>query len=226
MKATSRIPIVFFYVGDPVASGLVQSLARPGGNVTGFGGLGVGLHARQLALLKQTVPKARRVAVLMNPDFSFHQAVWPEVQETAAGLGLAVQRIELRGPQDFEAALAAASPRSAARPDIVHMLGQPFLGGQGRRLVEWATEQRMPAICPFVSLVRQGFLMAYTNSLDDDIRQVPGLIVRILRDGVKPADLPVQQPTKFDFVVNLKAARAIGLSVPQAVLLQATEVIE
>jgi putative tryptophan/tyrosine transport system substrate-binding protein len=232
MAATRRIPIVFFYVGDPERSGFVSSLARPGGNLTGFGGLGAGLHARQLALLSQTVPSARKLAVLINPDFSFHQAVWPELQETASRLGLSIRRVELRSPRDLDAALGTIAPRPAERgergerADMVHIVGQPFLIAEARRLTDWAVEHRMPVMTPFTQLARAGLLLAYTGSLEDDVRQMPGYIVRILRDGARPADLPVRQPTRFDFVVNLKAARQIGFSVPQSVLLQATELIE
>jgi putative ABC transport system substrate-binding protein len=220
--ATSTTPIVFYYVGDPVGSGFVASLARPGGNATGTGGLGEGLHAKQFELLRQVVPKATRIAKLYHPEFAFHAAAGAEVDAVARALGVSLVPIELRSPDDIDGAFA----KLAREPvDAAHFFGQPLLFEQGARVSELAIERRLPAIIPFHEVVRNGLLMAYGNRLIDSVRRIPYFIDRILK-GAKPADLPVEQPTRFYLTINLKTARAIGVTIPPSLLLRADEVIE
>ena len=219
--ATTTIPIVFFYVGDPVGSGFVASLARPGGNATGTGGLGEGLHAKQFELLRQVVPKARRIA-LYHLEFAFHAAAGAEVEAAARELGVTLVPIELRSPDDSEPAFA----RLARDPvDALHFFGQPFLFAHGGRVAGLAIERRLPAVIPFHEVVRNGLLMAYASRLIDDVRRRPYFVDRILK-GPKPADLPVEQPRRFYLTINPKTARAIGVTIPPSLLLRADEVIE
>jgi putative ABC transport system substrate-binding protein len=222
MKATSTIPILFYFAGDPVGSGLVASLARPGGNVTGLGGLGAGLHARQLQLLKHAVPQATRVAMVFNPDFPLHAANRAEVEPAALRLGVTLQPVELRTPADIDAAFA-----SVVRDKVhaLHLFGQPFLFAQGPRVATLAMEYKLPAMIPFVEVARAGLLMAYGSRMIDDVRRLPHYVDRILK-GAPPGELPVEQPTRFYLTLNLKTARAIGLAIPQSLRLQADEVIE
>jgi putative tryptophan/tyrosine transport system substrate-binding protein len=222
MKATSTIPIVFYYAGDPVGSGFVASLARPGGNVTGLGGLGIGLHAKQLELLKEAVPKATRIGMLFNPDFALHTANRTEVDPAARKLGVTLRPIELRTPADIEPAFATAVREKV---DALHIFGQPFLFAQGAPMAALALEHKLPAMSPPVEVARAGLLMSYGDRLIDSVRRVPYYVDRILK-GTSPADLPVEQATRFYLTLNLKTAQALGLVFPQALLLRADEVIQ
>jgi putative ABC transport system substrate-binding protein len=219
--ATTSIPVVFFYVGDPVGSNLVASLARPGGNVTGLGGLGPGLHAKQLELLKEAAPGLRRVAVLHNPQSSLHVEYRREIEPVAARLGLELVRVDLRTEGDVDAAFAATARHKV---DSVLVLGQPFVYQSGERIAELAREQRLASICPILEVARAGALMAYGSRLVDDVARLPSYLDRILK-GTKPQELPVEQPTRFYLVVNRTTARSIGLALPQALLTRADEVI-
>ena len=221
-NATSTIPILFFYVGDPVGSGFVASLARPGGNVTGLGGLGPGMHTKQLELLREVVPKASRIAMLHNPAFSLHALYRAEVEPAARSLGVTLRPIELRSPDDIDPAFATLAREPV---DALLIFGQPFLFAQGARVAKLALEQRLPAIIGFQEVARDGILMSYGAKLIDDIRRLPYFADRILK-GAKPADLPVEQPSRFYLTVNQKTAKALGLTIPQSVLLRADEVIE
>lgn len=222
VKATSTIPVLFYYAGDPVGSGLVATLARPGGNVSGLGGLGAGLHARQLQLLKEAVPDATRVAMVFNPDFPLHAANRTEVEPAAQRLGVTLLPVELRAPADIDGAFA-----NMVREKVhaLHLFGQPFLFAQGARVAALAVERRMPAMIPFVEVARAGLLMSYGPRLLDDVRRLPYYVDRILK-GTPPAELPVEQPTRFYLTLNLTTAKAIGLTIPQSLRLQADEVIE
>ena len=221
-NATSTIPILFFYVGDPVGSGFVAGLARPGGNVTGLGGLGPGMHTKQLELLREVVPKASRIAMLHNPAFSLHALYRAEVEPAARSLGVTLRPIELRSPDDIDPAFATLAREPV---DALLIFGQPFLFAQGARVAKLALEQRLPAIIGFQEVARDGILMSYGAKLIDDIRRLPYFADRILK-GAKPADLPVEQPSRFYLTVNQKTAKALGLTIPQSVLLRADEVIE
>ncbi len=221
-NATATIPIIFYAVSDPVGSGLVASLARPGGNVTGRGGLGPGTQAKQLELLREVVPKASRIATLFNPALSFHAAIAAEVEPAARRLGITLRPIELRSPDDIDAAFATLAREPV---DALLIFGQGFLYQNGARVAKLAIEQRLPAIIPFQELARDGVLMSYGSSILDDVRRVPYFVDRVLK-GAKPAELPVEQPSRFYLTINQKTAKALGITIPQSVLLRADEVIE
>lgn len=221
-NATATIPIIFFAVGDPVGSGFVASLARPGGNVTGLGGLGPGVHAKQLELLREVVPKASRIANLFNPSVSFHAAIAAEVAPVARRLGVTLRPIELRSPDDIDAAFATLAREPV---DALLIFGQGFLFQHGARVAKLAIEQRLPAIIGFQEGARDGVLMSYGWNIIDDVRRLPYFVDRVLK-GAKPAELPVEQPSRFYLTINQKTAKALGLTIPQGVLLRAEEVIE
>jgi putative tryptophan/tyrosine transport system substrate-binding protein len=221
-SATTTIPILFYYVGDPVGAGIVASLARPGGNITGMGGLGLGIYAKMLELLKEMVPKATRIAMLANPTFPLHAVYGADAESASRSLKVTLRPVELRSPEEIDGAFAAIA---RDKVDALLILGQPFLFGQGARVATLAMEQRLPAMIPFVEVVRNGVLMSYGSRLIDDIRRLPYYVDRILK-GAKPADLPVEQPTRFYLTINLKTAKAIGLAVPPSLLQRADQLIE
>ncbi|MEO5699803.1 MAG: ABC transporter substrate-binding protein [Casimicrobiaceae bacterium] len=221
-NATATIPIVFYFVGDPVGSGLVADLGRPGGNITGLGGLGPGLFGKQLALLKNAVPKATHIAMMVNSGFPLHARGRAEVEIVARSLGLTLTPVELRVPEDIDGAFATIAREKV---DALLILGQPFLFAERETIAKLALEQRLPAMNAFVELVQAGVLMSYAGKVVDDARRMPYYIDRILK-GAKPSDLPVEQPTRFYLTINLKTAKAIGLTIPQSLLLRADEVIQ
>jgi len=221
-NATATIPIIFYAVADPVGSGIVASLPRPGGNVTGLGGLSLGVHAKQLELLKGGVPKASRIAYLFNPAVSFHAAIAAEVEPVARKLGVTLRPIELRSPADIDTAFATLAREPV---DALLIFGQGFLFEHGARVAKLAIEQRLPAIISFQEVARYGVLMSYGSNILDDARRVPYFVDRVLK-GAKPAELPVEQPSRFYLTINQKTAKAIGLTIPQSVQLRADEVIE
>lgn len=221
-NATATIPIIFYYVADPVGSGLVASLARPGGNVTGLAGLGPGGSAKQLELLREVVPKASRIANLFNPAVSFHAAIAAEVEPAARSLGVTLRPIELRSPDDIDAAFATLAREPV---DALLIYGQGFLYEHGARVAKLAIEQRLPAIISFQEVARYGVLMSYGASIIDDARRLPYFADRVLK-GAKPAELPVEQPRRFYLTINQKTAKVLGLTIPQSMLLRADEVIE
>jgi putative ABC transport system substrate-binding protein len=222
MKATSTIPIVFYGVGDPVGSGFVVNLARPGGNVTGIGGLAAGQYAKQLELLTQAVSGARRIGVLMDPQLALHEEAWRELEPAAQRKGLQLRRVPLRSPDELDAAFAALA---GERIDALHLFGQVLLLLNTARVASLVMQHRWPAVSGFEQLARAGLLLSYASRLDDDVRRVAYYVDRILK-GTPPSELPVEQPTRFYTTINLKTARAFGLTLPQSLLLQATEVIE
>jgi len=221
-NATATIPIVFWSVGDPVGSGFVASLARPGGNITGLGGLGPGVQGKQLELLKETVSKATRIAMMVNSAFPLHTILRAEVERVARSLGVTLIPVEVRVPEDIDGAFATIAREKV---DALLILGQPFMYGIRDKVARLALEQRLPAINPFGELAQAGLLMAYASRWVDDVRRLPYYIDRILK-GAKPGDLPVEQPTRIYLTVNLKTAKAIGLTIPQSILLRADEVIQ
>jgi putative ABC transport system substrate-binding protein len=221
-NATATIPIIFYAVGDPVGSGIVASLARPGGNVTGLGGLGPGAATKQLELLREVVPKASRIATLFNPALPFHAAIAAEVEPAARSLGVTLRPIELRSPDDIDAAFATLAREPV---DALLIFGQGFLLAHGPRVAKLTIEQRLPAIISFQEVARNGILMSYGSNIIDDVRRLPSLADRVLQ-GAKTADLPVEQPTKFYLTINQKTAKQLGLAIPQSLLLRAHEVIE
>ncbi len=221
MKATTTIPILFFYVVDPVAAGFVASLARPGGNVTGLGGLSPQMYVKQLALLKEVAPKATRITMLYNP--TLHVAsVRADTEAAARSLKVTLRPTALRSQDELEQVLAQVA---GDKPDALLIMGQPFLFGQRARLARFAIDQRLPAIIGFEEVAEAGLLMSYGSRVIDDVRRLPHYVDRIFR-GTKPADLPVEQATRVYLTLNLKTAKAIGIRIPTAVMQRADRLIE
>src|SRR5262245_44856877 len=223
MKTTKTIPIVMAGQGsDPVAGGLVDSLARPGGNVTGLTNLGPELGGKRLELLKEAVPKLARVAILYDPD---NQANVLQVKAflppAARALKLTLQPWGLRAADDLDKVFAAMGKQ---RPDGLYVTGGPLLAANLKRIAGLALKSRLPSMCTLRTCVEGGGLMSYAADLADTHRRVAYFVDKILR-GVTPADLPVEQPTKFEFVINLKTAKQIGVAIPPDVLARATKII-
>jgi putative ABC transport system substrate-binding protein len=222
-QATREIPIVMVYVLDPVGDGLVTSLARPGGNVTGVTFVaGLEIVGKHLELLKETVPKLSRVAVLSYPADPLVVGYRRETQTAARALGLTLEFYEVRAPNEFEGAFTAMTQ---ARAGALLALAHPFIYVHARRIAELAAKSRLPAVYPFRESVEAGGLMAYAADAPDMYRRAATYVDKILK-GAKPADLPVEQPTKFELVINLKTAKALGLTIPQSLLNRADEVIQ
>ena len=219
-RATTTVPIVIASVSDPVALGLVASLAHPGGNVTGLSLLGLDTAGKRLEILKDVVPALSRVAVLWNPANPGMAPLLEETRVAARALGVKVQSLEARGPEDFETAFKAAGGAGGILPlgDPVHVLHRAAIIGLAGRY-------RLPAMYSFRQFVEDGGLMCYGASLDDLYRRAATYVDKILK-GTKPADLPVEQPMKFEFIINLKAAKQIGLTIPPNVLVRADKVIK
>ena len=222
-NATETIPIVMITVRDPVGTGLIASLARPGGNVTGMSGsAGLEIVAKQLELLKETVPKISRVAILSNPTNAYHQLAIREVNVAARSLGVQLQLLEARGPNEFDGAFAAMAKE---RVGALLVLSDAMLSSHRTRLADLAARSRLPSAYAVRESVEAGGLMSYGPSFLDLFRRAATYVDRILK-GAKPADLPVEQPTKFELVINLKTAKALGLTIPQSLLQRADQVIE
>jgi putative ABC transport system substrate-binding protein len=220
-KATRTIPIVFFGVTDPVAAGLVDSLARPGGNITGFTNIASVLSGKRLELLKETVPNLSRVAVLWNPQNPGSVPQWKESQLPGRELGLQLHSMEVSSADKFEIAFKEAiKARSAA----LAVTADPLANSNRKQIAGLATKNRLPAIYPWGEFVDNGGLRSYGPNFAAAGRDAARHVDKILK-GAKPADLPVEQPTKFEFVINLKAAKQIGLTVPPNVLARADRVI-
>ncbi len=221
MAATRSIPIVFYAVGDPVGSGFVDNLARPGGNVTGLGGFAAGLATKQLELLTQAVPRARRIGLMRDPDFPGFKATFPELERAANSLGVAFHAVLLRTAEDLDSAFAEPAREKV---DALYLWGHPFMPSSAARIAALVAALRLAAISPFVQLTQAGLLMSYNSSLDDTVRRLAYYLDRILK-GTPAGDLPVELPTRLYLTLNLKAARAIGITLPQSLLLRADEVI-
>jgi putative ABC transport system substrate-binding protein len=224
-KATAAIPIVFASVGDPVAEGLVASLARPGGNLTGSSAVFSELVSKWLELLKQAVPGVRRVAVLLKPDALPERARAARLKATdvaARALGVQLQVVEARGPEDFDRAF---SDMTRARAEAVVVWATPVFNLERRRIVDLAAKSRVPALYSFRPYVDAGGLMSYGPDRSEMLRRAATYVDKILK-GAKPGDLPIEQPTTFELVINLKTARAIGLTIPPSLLQRANQVIE
>jgi putative tryptophan/tyrosine transport system substrate-binding protein len=222
-NATETIPVVMIAVRDPVGIGLIASLARPGGNVTGVSGYaGLESVAKQLELLKETVPQIRRVAILSNPANAYHQLAIGEVNLAARSLGLQLQLLEARGPNEFDDAFAAMAKEHVG---ALLVLSDVIFNSYRTQLAELAARSRLPAAYAVKESVEAGGLMSYGPSFLDLHRRAATFVDKILK-GAKPADLPVEQPTEFELVINLKAARSIGLTIPQQVLSRADQLIE
>jgi putative ABC transport system substrate-binding protein len=222
MQATTTIPIVMASAGDPIRSGLVASLARPGGNVTGLTQLGAELAGKRLELLKNTLPNASRVAFLWNPLNASHIPYRKEIQAAARALRLTLLSVEVRSEQEFESAFAGMMRQ---RPDALIMTSDSVHRLRLAWIVEFAAKRRLPAMYQVTDYVEAGGLMSYGANRPALFRHTARYIDKILK-GAKPADLPVEQPTIFELVINLKTARALGIVIPQSVLLRADRVIE
>ena len=220
--ATRTIPIVMSVVIDPLGSGLVASLARPGGNVTGISLMTPDLVGKQLEVLKEVVPKVSRVALLWNPDNPGSAAQLREAEAAARALGVRLQILAARDPQEIDSAFAAMTRGRAA---ALVVLADAILLNQRRQIAELAAERRLPAVYGPSEHAEAGGLMAYSANLLDLERRAATYVDKILK-GAKPADLPVQQPTKFELVINLKTAKALGLTIPPSILQRADRVIE
>jgi putative tryptophan/tyrosine transport system substrate-binding protein len=222
-NATGTIPIVTVAVFDPVESGLVASLARPGKNVTGLTLIaGTEIVGKYLELLKESLPKASRVGVLWNPANTAHPSLVREAESSARALGLQLQLAGVRGPDEIDNALAVMAREHVG---ALMVLPDSMFVAQRTRLAELATKHRLPAMYGLRLHAEAGGLMAYSANMQDSARRVASFVDRILK-GAKPADLPIEQPTKFEFVINLKTAKALGLTIPPAVLARADEVIQ
>jgi len=221
-KATSSIPIVFTQVSDPVGAGLVASLARPGGNVTGLSSVSHDLSEKRLELLKETIPKASRVAVLYDPADPAKIAEFKEIEVAARPLGVQLQSLEVRSVDEFENAFKTATRGKAA---ALLVLPTSITSNHRKRIAELATESRLPTIWAESGLMDAGGLMSYGPNYDDLYRRAATYVDKILK-GTKPADIPVEQPMKFEFIINLKTAKQIGLTIPPNVLVRADKVIK
>ena len=222
-EATATIPIVMAQDSDPVESGFVASLARPGGNVTGLSTLHPAMSAKRLEILKELVPRLSRVAFFGTSTWSGNARGLRETEVAAAALGVKLQYVDVSRPRDFEIAFQSAA-KGQAEGAILQVWG-PLIGPRRRGVAELALKSRLPTIYRERELVEAGGLMAYGPNIPDLFRRAATYVDRILK-GVKPNDLPVEQPTKFELIINLRAAKALGLTIPQSVLLRADQVIE
>jgi ABC-type uncharacterized transport system substrate-binding protein len=224
--ATSTVPIVGVVMGDPVRDGLITSLARPGGNITGIssqGGAGGGLTGKQLELLMEAVPGVTRVAILTNPANPRDAPLVQEAQVAAHALGVQLQVVEARSPDEFESAFAAMTRAGAG---ALFVLADPLLFERhASTIAALALQSRLPAMYPWSMYIDAGGLMFYNLSLTEVFRRSATYVDKILK-GAKPADLPVEQPMKFELVINLKTAKALGLTIPPTVLFLADEVLQ
>jgi putative ABC transport system substrate-binding protein len=220
-QATSSIPIVFAAYADPVASGLAESLARPGGNVTGLTVQPSDLAGKRVGLLRQVVPNFRRLAALTNVAASGFLREAEGVRTAAAELNIEVDILELRTADDIAPALATLSGRA----DGLYVLSEPLVNAHRAEIIETVTAAKIPTVFGFREFVDAGGLISYGANFPDLFRRAADFTDKILR-GARPADMPVQQPVKFDLIINLKAARAMGLNIPESFLLLADEVIE
>jgi putative ABC transport system substrate-binding protein len=221
-RATSTIPIVMVTTGDPVGGGLVASLAHPGANVTGVTALGQVLSGKRLELLKETVPGVTRLAVLANPTSPYTEPFLREREGAARALGLQLQVVEAHDPPRLEQAFAAMARERAG---ALMVLTDVMFINHRRRIVELAARSRLPAVYPEREFVGAGGLMFYGASLVDMYTRAAVHADKILK-GAKPADLPVEQPTKLELIINLKTAKALGLTIPPSVLARADEVVQ
>ena len=221
-KASATIPIVFAAANDPVGTGLVSSLARPGGNITGLSTMTPDLDGKRLELLKEAFPKIVRVAFLWEPGGARENRPLTEMEAAAKALGLKLISLEVRSLDDFEGAFARAKKERAQA--LITTTGG-LINTQPRRVLDFAAKNRLPAIYHYGEFVEAGGLMSYAPNIPDLFRRAADFVDQILK-GAKPADLPVEQPKKFEFIVNLQAAKQIGLTIPSSVLARADRVIK
>ena len=220
--ATQTIPIVCVAIGDPIASGLVTSLAHPDGNLTGTTRMLSEMSVKHLEFLKQVVPSLSRVAVLWNPDNTSHTPALKAVEATARSLSLQLQPLAVHAPSEFDSVFAAIARE---RANGILFLADPVFFIHLKRVTELIASARLPAVSNFTEYPKLGGLMGYSPSIPEEFRLAASYIDKILK-GAKPGDLPIQQPTKFELVINRKTAKTLGLKIPQELLLRADKVIE
>lgn len=221
-KATGTIPIVFVSGGDPVVAGLVDSFPHPGGNITGFTNISSVLAGKRLELLKETVPKLSRVAVVSDPQDPASAQIWKESQVPAREMGLQIYSIEVGSAEKFESSVREAIKAGSV---ALAVLTSPLFARNQNRITELAAKYRLPAIYGRGDFVENGGLMSYGPDRIEPYRRAAVMVDKILK-GTKPADIPVEQPTKFEMVINLKTAKALGLTIPPIVLMRAQRVIK
>ncbi|MGH7771671.1 MAG: ABC transporter substrate-binding protein [Candidatus Binatia bacterium] len=221
-EATSTIPIVMTFDDDPVGNGFVASLARPGGNITGLSTLAPEISGKQLELLKEIVPRLSRVAVFGTSTRPGNAQALKEIELAAGAFGVKLQYLDVLGPKDIETVFRAATK---GRADALLVLASPVFGSPRTQIVDLAVKSRLPAMYPQSEYVEVGGLMTYGANFADLYRRAATYVDKILK-GTKPADLPVEQPKKFEFIINLKAAKQIGLTIPPNVLVRADKVIK
>jgi putative ABC transport system substrate-binding protein len=208
-------------VADPVGSGLVANLAHPGENITGLSMMAIELIAKRLQLLKETIPRLNRVAVIGNPDNPLQPKVVEDLKAAAPSLAIELNFVGVRTPEQFDPAFSALS---RAHPQALYVIGDPFFLAYRTTLLKLVSKARLPCIYAERNFVDEGGLMSYGPNLADEFRRSAGYVDKILK-GTKPGDLPIEQPTRFELVVNLKTAQALGITIPESILLQADEVI-
>jgi putative ABC transport system substrate-binding protein len=221
-KATSTVPLVMVAVGDPVGTGLVPSLARPDGNLTGLSSVAPDLEGKRLELLREIVPSVSRIAVFFNSVNPFHVASMRQAHAAGNILGIKVQQHDIRKSEDLDGAFSAIRKE---RPDALLILADRVFLHNRQRMMDFTKEQRLPNVNAYKELVEAGGLISYGPSYEDMHKRAAIYVNKILK-GAKPGNLPIEQPTKFTLVVNLKAAKALGISMPPTVLSRADEVIE
>ena len=221
-NATKTIPIVMLVSADPVGAGLVATLSRPGGNVTGMSLLAAEMGGKRLEILKQAVPRVARVAVLWNAAYQSKSDEFRDTQATAVALKVTLKSIEVQGNHDIDTALSTIA---RDRPDAIVLFADPLTAAHRHHITEQVLKLRLPMISELREFAQAGALLSYGASLADLFRRAAGLVDKILK-GAKPADLPVEQPTKFEMIINLKTAKTLGLTIPPALLARADQVIE
>ena len=222
MRATVAIPIILAGASDPVGTGMIVSLARPGGNITGTSAQATELSAKRLELLREAVPKAARVAVLWNLDNAAMTRRYQRLEDAARMLRLSILPLGVRESEDFDVAL---STMTRERPDMLVMTSDPFTTLNSKRVIEFNATHRIPAIYERESLVQEGGLMSYGPNSDEVFRLVAVYVDKIFK-GAKPGELPVEQMDRVYLHINLKTAKALGITIPQSLLLRADEVIQ
>ena len=221
-RATTTIPIVMAFVADPIASGIVKSLARPGGNITGLSTMTSDLMTKRLQLLKETVPHAKRIGVLWNPDTPWHHGVLENLRQVAPQLAVELETVPVSASVDLAPAFATFAQ---AKVDALLIVDAPFFGIHGGSVFEFVRKARLATATTRFPSTPDSSLISYGPDTRDIFRRAAGFVVKILK-GAKPADLPIEQPTKFALILNLKTAKALGLTIPEKILMRADEVIQ
>ena len=221
-KVTSTVPLVFIAVGDPVGTGVVPNLGRPGGNITGLSSIAPDLEGKRLELLREVVPKLSHVAFFLNPANAFHTASMRQARVAAQSLGIKLQPMEVNKSEQLDGAFASIVKE---KPDALLILADRVFLHNRKRMMEFAIQQRLPSVNAYRELVEAGGLISYGPSYEDMHRRAAVYVDKILK-GTKPADLPIEQPTKFTLLINLKTAKTLGLTVPPTLVARADELIE